>query len=245
MGGYNRVPGPVDLHRHEAASSVRLRFPTLEIFAATHGAALAIDGRKLTCCEIERARELFDNSLNYDEVRIVVALLASSPLTLGSQIRISPRIAAEGLPSWLLMHELTHVWQYQTRGTRYISNSICHHLAAWTMTGAQAAAYELSGTEIVKAGSIHRLSAEQQAMLVQAWFLDSELRFPLTRGQLVSQRVRENAASQHMLQELRSARPTPLSFRLEEAAWGADTRAAGFIGTERPATPLVRFEVEF
>jgi hypothetical protein len=244
MGGYNRVPGPVDLHRYEAGSSVRLRFPTLEIFAATNGAALAIDGRKLTSCEIESARSLFDDSLNYDEIRIVVALIASSPLTLGNQIRISPRIAAEGLPSWLLMHELTHVWQYQTRGMRYISNSICHHFAAWTMTGAQAAAYELSGTDIVKAGSIRRLSAEQQAMLAQAWFLDCELRFPLTRGQLVSQRVRENVACRRMLQELRSARPAPLSFRLEEAAWGS-AAAVGFSGTERPPTPLVRLEVEF
>jgi hypothetical protein len=55
-----------------------------------------------------------------------------------------------------------HVWQYQNRGTGYISNSIWHQAT-------EPAAYEVT---IVPNQSIYRYTAEHQAVIVEAYYVD-------------------------------------------------------------------------
>jgi hypothetical protein len=107
------------------ADGVEVRLPTLEVYLATQGSVFAERGRSLTLRERELAFPIFGNSLNYGAVRIAVAPIANAPTTLGNTIRISALLGRPGIPEHTLIHELSHIWQFQTRGTRYISNSLC------------------------------------------------------------------------------------------------------------------------
>lgn len=40
-------------------------------------------------------------------------------------------------------------------------------------------AYDVTGPELELAGSIYQLSAEKQAMLVQYWFMDNSIAYPV------------------------------------------------------------------
>jgi hypothetical protein len=42
----------------------------------------------------------------------------------------------------VLIHELAHVWQYQTSGYRYIASSLWAQLRAWATTGSRRGAYD-------------------------------------------------------------------------------------------------------
>jgi hypothetical protein len=181
-------------------NDVRVRFPTLEIFAARNGGLLASRGRELLEAERRIARNVFIGSIDLDPIRIVEAAVANAPTTLGNYIRIAP---GETIPQSTLVHELTHVWQYQTKGTQYISDSLWHQARATIATGSRNAAYEVT---IVPGKSIHRYTAEQQAMIVEQYFSTPSL-------QSDPEYVR-------MIGEVRRARPIPASMIMEEAAFG-------------------------
>jgi hypothetical protein len=145
--------------------SVRLRFPVLETLAYQYGWAF---GRRRSLDDAERrqAREIFGDSLDLDAVRIVTTPLAAAPTTLGDYIRSSSSMSTA-----TLIHELTHVWQYQHGGAGYISDSLCHQVAAWAATGSRNAAYDL--TDIVRSGKrFSEYTAEQQAMIVETYYSD-------------------------------------------------------------------------
>ena len=63
----------------------------------------------------------------------------------------------------VLIHELAHVWQYQTCGFRYIVSSLSAQLRAWAATGSRHAAYDWRK-------ALHmpwaRWNAEQQAQCI-------------------------------------------------------------------------------
>jgi hypothetical protein len=181
---------------------VRLRLPTLEVFSALNGGAFAGPGTPLTDDERNDAFRIFQDSINLDVVRIVPTRVVAAPTTLGNNIRVPPDYA---LSRQTLIHELTHVWQYQTKGTGYISNSICEQLGAIISTGDRNAAYQLT---IVAGQSIHRYSAEQQAVIVESYYADPKLA--------------NNPEFQRMMREVRVVRPIPTSLILEEAAYGSD-----------------------
>ena len=71
----------------------------------------------------------------------------------GNTILVNP---VETLASGLLAHELTHVWQYQTTGARYLSDATLHR------------SYRV---RLVPGQSIDRYHPEQQAMIVQNYYL--------------------------------------------------------------------------
>jgi hypothetical protein len=228
-------PGPI---------GTEVRFPTLEVFAALHGDLFASDARPLTQRELDTARPIFGSSLAYEAVRIVVAPFANAPTTLGNFIRISPEIRRQGLPDSTLIHELTHIWQFQTRGMRYMSNSLCAQVTAIITEGDRNYAYDLTGTDVVRAGSIDRLPAEKQAMFVELTFMQGSLIFP---GSPRAQRMRQHPICQSMLREVQAARPLLLGQIIEEAAFGPGSgrMIPGAPGTERdisPTVPLIRFD---
>jgi hypothetical protein len=213
------------------SSKVRVRFPTLELFSALHGDALSLGGRPLSRAELEDARFVFRESISLDKVRIVKAVVANAPTTLGNFIRI--QMNGE-ISRQTLIHELAHVWQYQTKGTQYISDSLCHQVGATIATGSRNAAYDVS-EEDLRARSIHTLPAEKQAMIVETFFASS--------------RARTDPAYQRFIEEVRRARPLPESLILEEAAFGPGAgRRDLFEDPSRPGNtppgtvPFIRIE---
>src|SRR5207253_2553195 len=131
---------------------------------------------------------------------IVRTNIIAAPTTLGNNIRVPPDYS---LSRRTLIHELTHVWQYQTKGTAYLSDSLLHQAAATIATGDRNAAYAYT----IEAGkSFHPYTAEQQAMIVEDYYSQSALR--------------TNPEYVRMIGQVRVARPIPTSLILEEAAYG-------------------------
>jgi hypothetical protein len=106
---------------------------------------------------------IFGESINLDVVRLAPTELGvqGRPYTLGNTIRI-PR--GTRFKANTLVHEMTHVWQFQTKGTGYLSDSALHQLVLGD------AAYDVS---IVAGQSLDDYSAEQQAMIVEKYYQDN------------------------------------------------------------------------
>jgi hypothetical protein len=204
-----RMPSPRGTGLTSGVSSgrVRLRFPVLETFAYQFGWAFG-SGRRLDDAERRVAREVFTNSLDLDAVRIVTTALAAAPTTLGDYIRTTGPMS-----NATLIHELTHVWQYQHGGAAYISDSLCAQVAAWASTGSRNAAYDLTG--VVLAGKrFSEYTAEQQAMIVETYFSDAA--------------KQADAIYQALMDEVRAQQPVPAATRqrliYEEGLYGPAPR---------------------
>ncbi len=151
--------------------AARFRLPALEALATQYGELFSRDSRPLTGDERADAVVVFADALDLHPIRIVSASIVNSPATLGNSIR-----ARDGeMDRATLIHELVHVWQYQTRGTSYISDSVWHQVSATLTTGSRQAAYELTWEDLA-AGSIYDLPAEKQAVVIERWFAEPALR---------------------------------------------------------------------
>jgi hypothetical protein len=177
---------------------VRVRFPTLETFLIQSQGALATPGRRLTQPETQILSGVFGISVNLDAVRLAhtSAAVNGRAYTLGNTIRF-PVNAAIDLRT--LVHETTHVWQYQTKGAGYLSDSIWHQA-----TGGQAA-YAVT---IVPGQSIHIYHAEQQAMIVEKYYADDPAGWAA------------NADVVRMMQEVRRARPLSVADIQQDIMFG-------------------------
>lgn len=182
---------------------VRLRIPVIENLATQYGDAFARDSRVLSPRERPLAESIFQQSINYSKVRIVTSSIIAAPTTFGSFIRIPPGYS---IPDATLIHELTHVWQYQNHGNAYISDSLFHQTVAIVTTGDRNNAYTYT---IIPGRPLSSYTAEQQAMIVEDYFKD-----PSLRGQTEYQRL---------IGEIRSARPLLTDRdRYLESLYGAD-----------------------
>jgi hypothetical protein len=187
-------------------ASPRIRIPSLEILSDQLGGSLGRPGVPLTSQEIGLARPVFGESIVYGDVRVVVTTIVAAPTTLGNNIRTAQR----DMEHWVLIHELTHVWQYQTQGTRYISDSACAQLRAAIAAGDRNAAYSYTPGQ----RHITDYSAEQQASIVEDWFKRPALRTDANYMRYISQ--------------VRSARPTMTAQeRYNEAMFGDTGRGGG------------------
>ena len=214
-------------------NKTRLRFPTLELYSALHGGALSFGGRPLSASEWADALFIFGSSINYDKVRIVTAIVANAPTTLGNTIRIG----MDGkITRKTLIHELGHIWQYQTKGTSYISNSLCAQVSASVSAGTRNAAYVISADELKRTTSIHQLSAEKQAVIIETYYADKS--------------VRSNAKYKKFIEEVRAARPLPEKIIQEEAAFGPGLGRNVFNSPDHTGqnvtgtVPLIRLEFD-
>lgn len=227
-----RMPSPLatGLTSGVSSGSVRLRFPVLETFAYQYGWAFG-RGRSLDDAERRLAREVFANSLDLEAVRIVSTTLAAAPTTLGDYIR-----TAGPMSNATLIHELTHVWQFQHGGAAYISDSLCAQVGAWASTGSRNAAYDLTG--VVLAGKrFSEYTAEQQAMIVETYYSD-----PAKRADPVYQAL---------IDEVRGQAPIPAVTRqrviYEEGLYGPAgmNRVPDLVPDDRrlaPVMPLFRID---
>jgi hypothetical protein len=188
------TPAPLTTGLTSGVSSrrVRLRFPVLETLAYQYGWAFG-SGRNLNDGERRQAREIFGDSLDLDAVRIVTTRLAAAPTTLGDYIR-----ASGSMSTATLIHELAHVWQFQHGGGAYISDALCHQVAAWAATGSRNAAYDLTGIVLPGKG-FSEYTAEQQAMIVETYYSDPD--------------KRTDPVYEALMDEVRRRRPAPAAAR--------------------------------
>lgn len=142
------------------------RFRLLERVALALHDAFSWDARQLTDDEIGDARSVFGGAIDLEPVRIVTTWIANSPVALGNTIRVGGDGAIDRST---LIHELAHVWQYQTGGTFYISDSVYHQLASVFRTGSRRGAYCVRPEDLTT-DSIHHLPVEKQAMVIETYF---------------------------------------------------------------------------
>ena len=83
--------------------------------------------RRLTPGELTVAREVFGATIDFGRVRIVRRRSGRFAFVIGSRISFPPAAPADfgPAPRWMqawLVHELTHVWQFQTRPLRALAS---------------------------------------------------------------------------------------------------------------------------
>jgi hypothetical protein len=126
-------------------------------------------GRSLNDGELAELRKVFGNTIDYSKVRIKegdagIFDLNDRPFTPGNTIYM--KMDASN-PAWTqtLVHEMSHVWQYQNGNANYLSGS----LLAQATQGETAAYRWADGAAEGKSWS--QLGPEQQATLVEAAYV--------------------------------------------------------------------------
>jgi hypothetical protein len=126
-----------------------------------------IHGRPLTRAERQLLESVFGNSLDYSRVQLIPTTVLEFR-TVGNTTRVPKDFSITNPDhAQTLVHEMTHVWQYQHSGTSYISISLTSQLIATIRSGSRNAAYDyqLSGRS-----SFYDFGPEQQALIVENYF---------------------------------------------------------------------------
>lgn len=164
--GLKAVPASVLRSRND--KPVSITSPALEWAAIQAAAVTSPDGRSLYQWERKIIDDIFQNGVDAGRVRIVEARLLNFPTTLANQIRVAPGWTFEGNRTPILVHEMTHVWQYQTRGTSYITDSVCHNASGMIATGNRDVAY--MNYHLQPNSSMGDFTAEEQATIVGDYY---------------------------------------------------------------------------
>jgi hypothetical protein len=180
--------------------------PTVNIAALNMQQAFASEIRRLTRAEKELAQGVFGESVDLERVRVAVTSVLSAPTTLGNTIRSHDRDVERGT----LIHELTHVWQYQTSGLRYISCALAGQVQGTVAHGDRNWTYEYDPTRT--GTTFADYGPEQQASIVENAYREGKLEDPAFYGPMVA--------------TVRRARPRPddPGFDMSEAAGLAGPR---------------------
>lgn len=206
---------------------VRVRVPLVEAGLDIAQRAFTFGSRSLNPDEKKLLLGIFGPSINLDAVELAYTNIAKDgrAYTLGNTIHI-PEHMPKGatFDASTLVHEMTHVWQYQTRGTGYLSDSIFHQLTQGN------AAYDL---ELVPGKSFYDYTAEQEAMIVQKYYDDSPPGWRQNRDVVV------------MIGQIQQARPLSDTQAQQERWFGPNVGMPDNpIGGEPRLTtvPLIRIE---
>jgi len=156
------------VHRqHRAPGPVTVRSPVAEETVTVLSDIIAAQvGRSLTAAEWALARHVFGDSIDFARVRLIPTDVLEYR-TVGNNIRVPRDFGIEDeYMAQTLIHELTHVWQYQHGGTSYLSHSVQTQIAGARRGNRNFAyAYELApGT------SFFDFTPEQQASIVENYF---------------------------------------------------------------------------
>lgn len=159
---------PADTLRNRRDEPVRVNSPALEWAAIQLGAVVNPIGRPLYLWEHEIITDIFQSGVDAARVRIVETRILNAPTTLGNQIRVPPGWTFERHNRPVLVHELAHVWQYQTQGTRYITDSVYHNVTGQIATGNRNVAY--MNYRLREGVNIVDFTAEEQATIVGDYY---------------------------------------------------------------------------
>jgi hypothetical protein len=128
-------------------------------------------GRPLTDGERELAFKVFGPAVDERPVRLVVGGFGRFAVTLWSYILMPPHLiladfaVADVGAQALLVHELVHVWQFQTRPLRTVASWATAVASGGYGPGLPAYRYDLP------VGEFDRLGLERQASMVEHLFL--------------------------------------------------------------------------
>lgn len=202
---------------------IKVRVPILEIGAIALRDSFANSKRPLYSNERKLLLDIFGNSVNLDPVEVVYTGIGAKgrPYTFGNSIRV-PR--GTDLDAATLVHEMTHVWQYQTRGTGYLSDSALHQLSEGQ------AAYNVT---LVPGKSFYEYPAEQEAMIVEKYYQNSPAGW------------RTDPEVVRMLEEVRSARPLAASEIQRETWTGSYRDVPNDPNAPQPSQTVPLFRIEW
>ena len=223
-------------------NDLRVRSPLVEGLLVLGQRSLTNTVRDLTVVEEMLLRNIFKGSIDYDKIQIATTNLGVNgrAYTFANTIRIPPHA---DFNTRTLVHETTHIWQYQTKGSGYMSDSAWHQL-----TDKCAYAVALASNRPFSA-----YTAEQEAVIVEAYYVDQQANpnSPATttdydptqdvdppRGwSLLPDVVR-------MIAELQRARPMSDDARLEERWFGPGGVPSDDPGRPKidPIVPILRVE---
>jgi hypothetical protein len=254
-----RPTGQAIQRQLETPFSGRVRSPVAEELITQETEVMSgLQGMPLTPLEIELARTVFGDSIDYSRVRLMHASESLWFRTVGNVIRIPPFFTVDPSASaryhplavdymrHTFIHEMTHVWQYQHGGTSYISYSLGPQLVAMVRRKGRNAAYCY---EADSATSFWEFTPEQQGLIVENFFLmresakavlcgpDGQLGWvtdPAVIGPLVP-------IHQHHIAQMRAALPArEADIRLQRAAEAPATTAGDLTGgsPDRRLTPI-------
>lgn len=145
------------------------------------GNAASTKERALSEDEINYAKtEIFHDTIDYSKIRIT----RDSMYALGAPRTIGNTIHLKSTPPWnnfegdglklseqgrsTLIHEMTHVWQYQNGGLAYIPQSVIAQLRAAIGAGGRGGAYDWAAAHKAKL-PWSRWNPEQQAAAVERY----------------------------------------------------------------------------
>jgi Domain of unknown function (DUF4157) len=161
------APGVIQ-RQYQAPGPVSVRLPAVEeAITQLSDVAGGVAGRPFTAAEQARAAAVFGASIDLARVRLIPTQVLEYR-TVGNNIRV-PRdfTVSDERMAETLIHELTHVWQYQHGGTSYISHSLQTQIAAAASRGNRNFAYDY---EIKPGKSFFDFTPEQQAFIVENYF---------------------------------------------------------------------------
>lgn len=141
-----------------------------ELRTVSAPAAASGDKRPLTDAEKELLRGVFGEGISYGPVRLVrmapviAGINGSRAFVLGNTLNLPSSdydSLVRGERAWLLVHESTHIWQYQHRGWGYVAEAL------WAQGFGDGYDY----VKALRAGTPWRkMNPEQQAQLIQDAF---------------------------------------------------------------------------
>jgi hypothetical protein len=144
---------------------VSIRSPVFEEFVTQVSSLLP--GRPLTRSEEQLARSIFASSIDYSRVRLISTDILEYR-TVANTIRVPKNFTiADSSMAQTLIHEMTHVWQYQHGGTSYISVSLATQITASIRGGSRNLAYDY---QITSGMSFFDFLPEQQGLLVENYY---------------------------------------------------------------------------
>lgn len=139
--------------------------------------------RGMTRAERDYARRVFGGGIDYDAVRFRFTRGAltsgAEALVLGNLVHVDPSTTRftfkpgttepddAGMLEWqntVLIHELTHVWQYQHVGSQYALQSLMQQIVSIVQTGDRDRPYRYT---LQDHASFGEYGVEQQAMILQ------------------------------------------------------------------------------
>lgn len=159
---------PSDVLRARQDRPLDVRFPALEHAAIQLSAVTSPLGRGLYEWELAVIRDVFQRGVDAARVRVVEANVLNAPTTLGNQIRVPYGWSFERDNRPVLVHEVAHVWQYQTQGAGYISDSVYHNASGAIATGNRNVAY--MNYRLTPGSGLLDFTAEEQATIVGDYY---------------------------------------------------------------------------
>ncbi len=148
-------------------------------------------GRPLYPKEVAYLREIFQDSLDYDKIRITRDHWISygSTRVVGNTIHLTsqrggvflfedtPEQALNQAGLDLIGHEAMHVWQFQNGGWAYIGSGLPKQLAGYYATGSRNTAYDWR-MAVKWEIPWEQWGTEQQAQVIDQWNLATRGRLP-------------------------------------------------------------------